>query len=74
MSILSIVISGCIAALFMAFGYYVVEAVFLGYGFAGAAVSIVPNIMQGFFGTFCESVIFGIFRKNKILNKYISDK
>lgn len=74
MSHLSIIISGCIAAVFMAFGYYFVEAIFLGYGFGGAAVSIIPNLMQGFFGTVCATIIFGIFRKNKTLSKYISDK
>ncbi len=74
MSLLGIILSGCIAAVFMALGYYFVEAIFLGYGFGGAAVSIIPNLMQGFFGTVCATVIFAIFRKNKTLSKYIFDK
>lgn len=68
------IMSGTMAGIFMVAGYYLVEAVFLGYGFGGALVSVVPNIVQGVFGAVSASLLARIFEKNKTLRGFIEKK
>lgn len=64
-------VSGIVGCIVMVSGYYLVEAVFLGYGFAGALVSVVPNIVQGVFGAVSATLLYGIFEKNKFLKEHL---
>ena len=66
------IMSGTMAGIFMVVGYYLVEAVL--YGFAGALVSVVPNIVQGVFGAVSASLLARIFEKNKTLRGFIEKK
>ncbi len=70
-SLVSIVLSGVISGTVMVAGYYLVEAIFLGYGFAGALVSVVPNIVQAVFGVISATVLHSIFVRNKFLREII---
>lgn len=58
-------ISGTIAELIMAAGYYIYEG-FL-YGFATASVSIGPNLAQGAVGLIAGLMLVKVFEKNKIM-------
>ena len=68
------IMSGIAAGIFMVAGYYLVEAVFLGYGFGGAIVSIVPNIVQAVFGAVSATLLIKLFEKNKTLRGFIEKK
>ncbi len=65
------VISGVLGGIVTVVGYYLVEAIFLGYGFVGALVGIIPNVVQAFFGAVCAMIIMQIFKKNKALHSFI---
>ena len=67
------IMSGIAAGIFMVAGYYLVEAVFLGYGFGGALVSVVPNIVQGVFGAVSASLLARLFESNKTLRGFIQN-
>ncbi len=65
------VLAAClISEIIMVGGYYVCEAMFLGYGFAGALASVPSNAVQGVFGiiigTFLCRVVPGVFKKFRI--------
>jgi len=66
-----VVISGLVGGIIMVFGYYLVEATFLGYGFAGALAGVIPNVVQAVFGIISASVIFKILSKNKLFSEYM---
>ena len=55
----------------MVLGYFVCEAVFLGYGI-GAAVGILSNITQAIFGIILSCIIMAVFSKNKAINKFFN--
>ncbi len=59
-----------VSEIIMVGGYYVCEAMFLGYGFAGALAAIPSNAVQGVFGiiigTFLCRVVPGVFKKFRI--------
>ena len=65
------IMSGTMAGIFMVVGYYLVEAVL--YGFAGALVSVVPNIVQGVFGAVSASLLARLFESNKTLRGFIQN-
>jgi uncharacterized membrane protein len=65
------VLSGIVGGVIMVGGYYIVEATFLGYGFAGALVSVVPNIVQAVFCVLSASVLFKILSRNKFVSEFI---
>ncbi len=64
-------VSGIVGCIVMVAGYYLVEATFLGYGFAGALASVVPNIVQGVFGAVSAALLAKLFDTNKTLRGFI---
>ena len=69
--ILFTILSGIVSGIVMVAGYYLVEATFLGYGFAGALVSVVPNIVQAVFGVVSATLLHSIFIRNRVLREFI---
>lgn len=65
--LLSQIISGGVAELWMVMGYFLFEG-FL-YGFAPSAVNILANCVQGIAGLVLGGVLIRIFEKNKIIFK-----
>ena len=61
-------IAGLAAELIMVGGYFVFEAVFMSYGW-GAAVSVLPNVLQGIVGVSVGTVLMVIFDKTKLIEK-----
>ncbi len=64
-------ISAITAEAFMAFSYFLFECVFLGQGLA-ASFGLAANIMQGVVGILLSIPVFLVFKRNRILSKYIS--
>ena len=65
-----IMLSGVIGSIVMAFGYYIVESVFLAYGFAAALAAVIPNILQGLFGAVSATILIKVMSKNKYLGEH----
>ena len=61
-------IAGLVAEVIMVAGYFIFEAVFMSYGW-GAAVSVLPNIVQGVVGIAVGVVLMMIFDKTKLIEK-----
>ncbi|MGM9684448.1 MAG: ECF transporter S component [Eubacteriales bacterium] len=57
----------------MILGYYIVEATFLGYGFVGAAASIIPNVFQGVFGVVSSVLVTELLTRNKYIKKHLEE-
>lgn len=59
-----------VAEIIMVGGYYICEAMLLGYGFAGALAAVPSNAVQGVFGiiigTFLCKVVPGVFKKFRL--------
>ena len=64
-TLVSIIISGAVAEVFMVLGYFVFEG-FL-YGFGASLVNIPANAVQGVAGIIMGTILISIFEKNKIL-------
>lgn len=65
------ILSGLLGGVIMVAGYYLVEAIFLGYGFAGALAGVIPNAVQAVFGAVSATLLYGIFEKNKFLKEHL---
>ncbi len=68
---LGVLVGGIAAEIIMVAGYFVCEALFLGFGF-GAVASIPGNVVQGIGGIIFSCVIMAVFNKNKTLNKFLN--
>ncbi|MBQ8496493.1 MAG: ECF transporter S component [Clostridia bacterium] len=70
---LAYIISGIVAEAIMVFGYFVFEATIMSYGL-GAAVSVLPNIVQGVVGIAVGVVLMVVFDKTKLIEKMMRKK
>lgn len=61
---------GFAAELIMIGGYYLYEALLLGYGFAGAFAGVFGNIVQGAFGLTFGVILIQVFEKTKVLKNF----
>jgi uncharacterized membrane protein len=66
--------SGLAAETVMIAGYFIYEALALGYGFAGALAGVPGNIFQGIGGTVIYAILLFAVKKNKFLSEKISKK
>ena len=62
------IVAGLAAELVMVAGYFIFEAVFMSFGL-GAAVSVLPNIVQGVVGIAVGTVLMVIFDKTGLIEK-----
>ncbi len=62
-------LSAVAAELVMITGYYLYEAVVMGYGFAGAAAGLPMNIVQGTAGAVCGCVIMQVLARTRLTEK-----
>lgn len=63
------IVGGLAGEIIMIGGYYLFEATFLGYGFAGTLASIPGNLVQGAFGLVLGVVLIQVIAKTKVLSK-----
>ncbi|MBO4343683.1 MAG: ECF transporter S component [Clostridia bacterium] len=66
--------SGLASETVMIAGYFVYEALLLGYGFAGALAGVPGNIFQGIGGTVIYAILLFAVRKNKFLSEKMNLK
>lgn len=64
-SILNVIMAGVVSEVIMVFGYFIAEAVFMGFGL-GALGAVFGNAMQGIFGIIISAVLFPVVDKIKI--------
>ena len=62
------IISGILAEAIMVVGYFVYEATVMSYGL-GAAVSVIPNIIQGVVGITVGVILITVLNKTKLIDK-----
>ena len=62
----ALIISGVMAEIIMVAGYFCFAAWFLGYGVAGAALSVPGNLVQGVVGLVAGTVLMQIFKRTKL--------
>lgn len=67
---LAYVLSAVVAEAAMVLGYFVYEAVLLGYGF-GALASVPANLIQGAGGVLISVVIMGLIKDNKYIKNFM---
>lgn len=65
---LTYLIGGIFAEMLMVVGYFVYEATVMSYGL-GAAVSVIPNIIQGVAGITVGVVLITVLNKTKLIDK-----
>lgn len=70
---LAYIIGGVAAEAIMVLGYFVFEATVMSYGW-GAAVSVLPNILQGVVGIAVGVVLMVVFDKTKLIEKMMKKK
>ena len=63
----ALIVSGVVAEIIMVAGYFCFAAWFLGYGVAGAALSVPGNLVQGAVGLVAGMVLMQIFKRTKLL-------
>jgi uncharacterized membrane protein len=66
------VVSGIIAELAMVLGYYLFEAMFIGYGFVGALLSVPNNLMQGIVCVIFGTALFMVLNKIQIVKRFLN--
>ncbi len=64
------ILSGSLAELWMALGYYLYEATVCGYGFIPALIGIWGNLMQGLSGIVLGTALLLILQKTKIISRF----
>ena len=62
----ALIVSGVVAEIIMVAGYFCFAAWFLGYGIAGAALSVPGNLVQGVVGLVAGTVLMQIFKRTKL--------
>ncbi|MBE6550228.1 MAG: ECF transporter S component [Ruminococcaceae bacterium] len=66
------IIGAIVAEIIMVGGYYLVEAVFLGYGFGGALVSVPANAVQAVFGVVSGVLITEVLMNVKATQRFLN--
>lgn len=64
----ALIISGTVAEIIMVLGYYLFEGAMF-FGFIASAINVPANAVQGFAGVVIGTVLYTIFKKNKIFNQ-----
>ena len=64
------ILAGIASEIVMISGYFVFEAVFLGYDF-GALVSILPNTMQAIVGIAVATVLMAVIDRTNLIEKIV---
>ena len=66
------VIGAIAAEIIMVGGYYIVEAVFMGYGFGGALASVPGNVVQAVFGIISGVIITEVLLNVKATQRFLN--
>ncbi len=64
-SVLPYIFGGTVGECLMVVGYYLYEAIVLGYGFAAALLGVLGNLMQGLAGIMIGTLLIVLFRKSE---------